>query len=92
VPFCTLAKALPSSCTRREWGGLASLDTKVIDAFVATLAGYQAKTVEQKLCAVQSFLRFAANDGLIDGTVLAVVPAAKSTRQARIPSVGSQAR
>ena len=68
-------------------GGLASLDTRVIDAFVATLAGYQAKTVEQKLCAVRSFLRFAASDGLIDGAVLAAVPAAKSTRQARIPSV-----
>jgi len=68
-------------------GGLANLDTRVIDAFVATLAGYQAKTVEQKLCAVRSFLRFAASDGLIDGAVLAVVPAAKSTRQARIPSV-----
>ena len=70
-----------------RWGSLANLDTRVIDAFVATLAGYQAKTVEQKLCAVRSFLRFAASDGLIDGAVLAVVPAAKSTRQARIPSV-----
>ena len=68
-------------------GGLAALDTRVIDAFVATLAGYQAKTVEHKLCAVRSFLRFAGSDGLVDGAVLAVVPAAKSTRQARIPSV-----
>jgi len=68
-------------------GGLASLDTRAIDAFVATLAGYQAKTVEHKLCAVRSFLRFAASDELVDGAVLAVVPAAKSTRQARIPSV-----
>ena len=70
-----------------RWGSLANLNTRVIDAFVATLAGYQAKTVEQKLCAVRSFLRFAASDGLIDGAVLAAVPAAKSTRQARIPSV-----
>ena len=68
-------------------GGLAALDTRVIDAFVATLAGYQAKTVEHKLCAVRSFLRFAGSDGLVDGAVLAVVPAAKSARQARIPSV-----
>ncbi len=68
-------------------GGLAGLDTGVIDAFVATLAGYQAKTVEHKLCAVRSFLRFARNHGLIDGTVLETVPAAKSSRQARIPSV-----
>jgi len=32
----------------------------MIGAFVATLAGYQFKTVEQKLCAVRSFLRFAS--------------------------------
>jgi len=68
-------------------GGLAGLDAGVIDAFVATLAGYQAKTVEHKLCAVRSLLRFAAGDGLVDGAALEAVPAAKSTRQARVPSV-----
>jgi site-specific recombinase XerD len=68
-------------------GGLDRLDAQIMDAFVATLAGYQAKTVEHKLCAVRSFLRFASNDGLVDRTVLEVVPAAKSSRQARIPSV-----
>ena len=41
-------------------GGLAALDGAVIGAFVTTLAGYQAKTVEHKLCAVRSLLRFAA--------------------------------
>lgn len=68
-------------------GGLANLGVGSIDAFVATLAGYQAKTVEHKLCALRSFLRFAVGDGLVDSTVLEAVPAAKSTRQARIPSV-----
>ena len=68
-------------------GGLARLDAGVIDAFVATLGGYQAKTVEHKLCAVRSLLRFAASDGLIDDAVLAAVPVAKSSRQARVPSV-----
>ncbi|MGH8275119.1 MAG: tyrosine-type recombinase/integrase [Steroidobacteraceae bacterium] len=68
-------------------GGLAGLDAGVIGAFVATLAGYQAKTVEHKLCALRSLLRFAAGDGLIEGSVLVAVPAVKSTRQARIPSV-----
>ncbi len=68
-------------------GGLAGLDAGVIGAFVATLAGYQAKTVEHKLCAVRSLLRFAGNDGLVDGTVGEAVPAAKSPKQARIPSV-----
>lgn len=68
-------------------GGLAGLDARVIGAFVATLAGYQAKTVEHKLCALRSFLRLAAGDGLIDGEVLVAVPAAESTKQARIPSV-----
>jgi integrase len=72
-------------CGRR--GGLAGLNVGVIDAFVATLAGYQAKTVEHKLCAVRSFLRFAARAGLADGAVLEAVPAAKPARQARIPSV-----
>jgi hypothetical protein len=68
-------------------GGLAGLDAGVIDAFVTTLAGYQAKTVEHKLCAVRSLLRFAAGEGLTDVAVLETVPAAKSTRQARIPSI-----
>jgi len=68
-------------------GGLARLDADVVGAFVATLSGYQVKTVEQKLCAVRSFLRFASVAGLVDATVLDVVPAVRSSRQARIPSV-----
>jgi integrase len=68
-------------------GGLAGLDGAVIGTFVATLAGYQSKTVEHKLCAVRSLLRFAAGDELIDEAVLATVPAVRSNRQARIPSV-----
>jgi site-specific recombinase XerD len=68
-------------------GGLAGLDAGVIGAFVATLAGYRAKTVEHKLCAVRSLLRFAAGDGLVEEVVLEAVPAARSTKQARIPSV-----
>lgn len=68
-------------------GGLAALDGAVIGAFVMTLAGYQAKTVEHKLCAVRSLLWFAAAGGLTDLGVLETVPAVKSTRQARVPSV-----
>src|SRR5690349_2044505 len=68
-------------------GGLARLDADVVGAFVATLRGYQVKTVEQKLCAVRSFLRFASADGLVDATVLDVVPAVRSSKQTRIPSV-----
>ena len=68
-------------------GGLAGLDGAVIGAFVATLAGYQAKTVEHKLCAVRSLLRFAAAGGLTNPAVLETVPAVKSSRQARVPSV-----
>jgi integrase len=67
--------------------GLAGLDAGVIGSFVATLAGYQPKTVEQKLCGVRSLLRFAISEGLIDEQVLRSVPPARSTRQARIPSV-----
>ena len=62
-----------------------SADT--LPAFLATPAGYQAKTVEHKLCPVRSFLRFACDSGLVDEAVLEAVPAAKSTRQARSPSV-----
>jgi len=58
---------------------------------VATLAGYRAKTVEHKLCAVRSLLRFAAGDGLVDEVVLEALPAAKSSRQARVPSVWDRA-
>ena len=43
--------------------------------------------MEHKLCAVRSFLRFAAAGGLIDRGVLETVPAARSVRQARVPSV-----
>ena len=68
-------------------GGLARLNAEVIEAFVATLAGYQVKTVEQKLCAVRSFLRFASGEGLVEANLLDAVPAVKSSKQARIPSV-----
>ncbi len=68
-------------------GGLVGLDAGVIGAFVATLAGYQAKTVEHKLCALRSLLRFAARERRADPVVLEAVPAAKSTRQARVPPV-----
>src|SRR5260221_4344938 len=78
-------------------GGLACCDAATIGAFVATLAGYQFKTVEQKLCAVRSFLRFASDAGLVGAAWLEAVPAGRSSRQARIPSVwdpgrGRQAR
>lgn len=68
-------------------GGLARCDAETLQAFVGTLAGYQVKTVEQKLCAVRSFLRFASADGLIDATVLQAVPAVRSSKQVRVPSV-----
>ena len=55
-------------------GGLACCDAATISAFVATLAGYQYKTVEQKLCAVRSFLRFASGAGLVDAGCLDTVP------------------
>jgi integrase len=68
-------------------GGLARCDAGTVEAFVATLAGYQVKTVEQKLCAVRSFLRFASVGGLVDAAVLQAVPAVRSSRQVRVPSV-----
>ena len=68
-------------------GGLAGLDGGVIGAFAVTLAGYQAKTVEHKVCAVRSLLRFAIGEGLVEEAVLGTVPAVRSVRQARIPSV-----
>jgi integrase len=68
-------------------GGLGCCDPATIGAFVATLAGYQVKTVEQKLCAVRSFLRFASDAGLVDAGCLVAVPAVPSIKRARIPSV-----
>jgi len=68
-------------------GGLACCDAAMIGAFTATLAGYQAKTVEQKLCALRSFLRFAAGDGLAGTATAEAVPAVPSRKQSRIPSV-----
>jgi integrase len=71
-------------------GGLACCDAVMVGAFTATLAGYQAKTVEQKLCALRSFLRFAAEAGLVGAAVAQAVPAVPSRRQARVPSVWEQ--
>ena len=68
-------------------GGLGGLDAGVVAAFVATLSGYQVKTVEQKLCAVRSFVRFASAGGLVDAAVLDAVPPVRSSKQTRIPSV-----
>jgi len=68
-------------------GGLGRCDAATVEAFVATLAGYQVKTVEQKLCAVRSFLRFAGAEGLVDAAVLDAVPAVRSSKQVRVPSV-----
>jgi len=83
--YGTLGGEFVAFCGTR--GGLACCDAAVIAGFVATLAGYQFKTVEQKLCAVRSFLRFAAAEHLADARCLQAVPAARSARQARIPSV-----
>ena len=68
-------------------GGLERCDAATVGAFTATLAGYQAKTVEQKLCALRSFLRFASETGLACAATADAVPAVPSRRQARIPSV-----
>ena len=68
-------------------GGFARCDAAVVGAFVTTLAGYQAKTVEQKLCALRSFVVFASAEGLVDAAVADAIPAARSTKQARVPSV-----
>jgi integrase len=68
-------------------GGVARCDAAAIEAFVATLTGYQVKTVEQKLCALRSFLTFASAEGPLDAAVLDVVPAARSSKQAGVPSV-----
>ena len=59
-------------------GGLACCDAAMIGAFTATLAGDQAKTVEQKLCALRSFLRFASEDGLAGTATADAVPAVPS--------------
>lgn len=83
--YATVARGFLAFADTR--GGLTGLDAGVIGAFVATLTGYQAKTVEHKLCALRSLLRFAVQESLADPVVLEAVPAAKSTRQARIPSV-----
>src|SRR5664279_3243106 len=47
--YGTLAREFVAFVNTR--GGLAHLDADVMGAFVATLSGYQVKTVEQKLCA-----------------------------------------
>jgi site-specific recombinase XerD len=83
--YGTLAGEFAGFCGTR--GGLARCDAGTVGAFAATLAGYQAKAVEQKLCALRSFLRFASGEGLAASAVAGAVPAVPSRKQARIPSV-----
>ena len=83
--YGTLAGEFAAFCGTR--GGLARCDAGMVGAFVATLAGYQAKTVEQKLCALRSFLRFASEEGLTASATAEAVPAVPSRKQARVPSV-----
>src|SRR5712692_7661216 len=68
-------------------GGLARWDAAAIEAFVATLTGYQVKTVEQKLCALRAFLTFASAEGVVGAAVADAVPAVRSSKQAGVPSV-----
>jgi len=68
-------------------GGLARCDAAAIEAFVATLTGYQVKTVEQKLCALRAFLTFASAEGVVGAAVADAVPAVRSSKQAAVPSV-----
>jgi site-specific recombinase XerD len=68
-------------------GGLACCDAAAIGAFVATLAGYQPKTAERKLTSVRSFLRFASAAGLVGAACLEAVPAVRSSKKTKIPSV-----
>ena len=76
-----------SSRSQAPRGGVARCEPAAVEAFVATLTGYQVKTVEQKLCALRSFLTFASADGLIDAAVADAVPAVRSSKQAGVPSV-----
>jgi integrase len=71
-------------------GGLEHCGAGTVGAFTATLAGYQAKTVEQKLCGLRSFLRFTAETGLACAATADAVPAVPSRRQSRVPSVWDQ--
>jgi integrase len=68
-------------------GGLEHCDAGMVGAFTATLAGYRAKTVEQKLCALRSFLRFTAETGLACAVTADAVPAVPSRKQSGVPSV-----
>jgi integrase len=83
--YATVAGEFTAFVDTRD--GMAGCDAGAVEAFVATLAGYQVKTGEQKLCAVRSFLRFASVEGLVGAALLDAVPAVKSRKQTRIPSV-----
>jgi integrase len=83
--YATVAGEFVAFSDRR--GGVPHFDAATIAAFVATLTGYGVKTVEQKLCALRAFLTFASAEGLVDAAVLDAVPAARSSKHARVPSV-----
>ena len=76
-----------SSRSQRHAAEWLAATPAAIEAFVATLTGYQVKTVEQKLSALRSFLRFASAEGPLDAAVVGRVPAVRSSKQARVPSL-----
>jgi hypothetical protein len=62
--YGTLAGEFAGFCGTR--GGLARCDAGTVGAFAATLAGYQAKTVEQKLCALRPSSHDTAGRGMAE--------------------------
>jgi integrase len=68
-------------------GPLADADNRVVVDFTAALAGYQFKTVEQKLCALRRFFEHTAAAGVTRAGLAGALPPVKARKQTRIPSV-----
>ena len=58
--------------------------------YINTLMGYSYKTVELQLCGLRSFLRYLTENGLQAEELSASIPALKTRKQTRIPSVWTQ--
>jgi len=60
---------------------------KQVAGYINTLLGYTYKTVELQLCALRSFFRYLATNGLHHENLAEAIPSIKARKHTRIPSV-----
>ena len=71
----------------QEIRNITDITGKHVAGYINTLLGYTYKTVELHLCALRSFLRYLYTNELHHQNLVETIPAIKTRKQNRIPSV-----